>query len=75
MAAVENTLSAENAGHPGAGAPLPVPSAYVSWPSEPPSTSAPLLAIGSEAWTPPSGALSVEGLVTTWFQASVPFGA
>ena len=31
------------------------------------------LAIGSEASTPPSGALSEAGLVTTWFQASVPF--
>ena len=27
-----------------------------------------------EAWTPPSGALSVGGFVTTWFHCGAPFG-
>jgi hypothetical protein len=70
---VENTLSAENWGHPGAGLPLDALSPYVIWPSEPPSTSDPWLAIGSDACTPPSGASSVAGFATTWFHASVPF--
>ena len=72
MAAVENTLSAENCGHPTAGLPFEVLSPYVICPSEPPSTSEPPLAIGSDAWTPPSGASSVAGFATTWFHASVP---
>ena len=70
---MENTLSAENWGHPGAGEPLAGFSAYVSWPREPPSTSEPLSATESEACTPPSGAESVAGLFTTWFQTGLPF--
>ena len=58
---------------PAAGAPFALLRPYVIWPSEPPSTSEPPLAIGSDAWTPPSGASSEAGLVTTWFQTSVPF--
>ena len=56
------------------GAVQTVLSAYVSWPSDPASTTAPLSATAGDASTPPSGWLSPGGFWTIWFHSSFPPG-